>query len=212
VVEEVVAKHLDGSPRLIVFEQRAQTGGGGIDARAEVANQVVEVVGVLVLASAQERERREHHEGSGATDPQLTGRILAEDGLSLDPDPAPILKRKLQSRRDDGCEVLLDIAEPAALIVGERWGNQEIHRDRSSPDPPSLPRRSPLVGWVGRELGGSQTLRQRVVATIGLVATYKPVDRTSATCSLLYSEARLGSSAMSTPGHELGSQAICGLG
>ena len=116
MVEEVVAKHLQGSPRLIVFEQRAQTGGGVLNAGAEIANQVVQVVGVLVLTSAEKSEGFEYYEGSRATDPQLTGRILAEDGLSLDPDQSPILKRELQSGRDDGREVLLDIAEPAALI------------------------------------------------------------------------------------------------
>ena len=79
MIEEVVAQNLERLLRLVVAEERPEAGDHVLDARAEVADEVVEVVGVLVLAAADERERLEHDEGPGAADPDLARRLLAED-------------------------------------------------------------------------------------------------------------------------------------
>jgi len=82
VIEEVVAQHLEGALRLFVFKKRAQAGRHIFDARTEVPYKIIKVVGVLIPSTHSEGECLHRDEGSGSADPDLAGRLLAENGLT----------------------------------------------------------------------------------------------------------------------------------
>ncbi len=154
VVHEVVAQNLERLLRLVVPEQGSQAGCDVLDARAEVPDEVVKVVGVFVLAPPEEGERLKNDESPRPTDPDIARRLLAEDRRALYPDAPAVLERELQARRDYGGEVFLDVAELAALVGRQRRRDEEVNGDRAEPgDAPPLPRRPPFLGLILGEPG-----------------------------------------------------------
>lgn len=78
-VEEVPSQDAERLLRFFISEERPKLLDHIDHSGPVVANHPVEIVGVLVLAPAVEGERLEHDEGPRAADPDLTGRLLAEE-------------------------------------------------------------------------------------------------------------------------------------
>ena len=115
-VQKVTLKNGERPSRMSINQQRAEAGGNILDALPVVANHVVEIIGILVLAPAIESKRFEDHKGPRAADPHVPGRPLSKDRPALELDPVPILKRERQPRCDNGSKVGFNVAKRAALI------------------------------------------------------------------------------------------------
>jgi hypothetical protein len=150
---------------VVVVEQRHQARCDVLDAHAEASKDVEEVVGVLVLTAAVEREGLQHDECAGPSNPNLATRLLSEDGGAVQYDPLPIDEREVESGGDDGSEVALDASDSAGSIVGSTGRDQKIHRDLRRPfDPPALPGRVAVLVRIHGEAGQPKALGQRLVA------------------------------------------------
>ena len=161
------AQDLERLLRLLVVQQRTKTGGNVLDARTEVAHEVVEIVGVLVLAASEESERLEHHEAPGPQTQTSRDGLLAEDGL-------PSIRTRRRSWKASFKPGAMIAAKSfsmsrslPALVGCERRRDEEVHGDRADTGhAPPLPRRPPLLGLVLRETGIAEPLGERAVAPL----------------------------------------------
>jgi|GEM_PF-4464242 len=72
------------------------------------------------------RQRLDNDIGTRAADPNLPGCALTHEGLARKCDLGSVLKRQMETRSDDRCEILFDIAELAADIVGQARRNEKV--------------------------------------------------------------------------------------
>ena len=165
VVAKVLPQDSHGLDCRWIAEQRLQPHSDIVDARSIVAHDVVQIVGVLVLAAETKGERLEHHIRAGSTDRNRPDRSFSENRLACNFDPLSILEGEMQSRGNDCREFRLDIAQGTSAVIGKARRDQEIDRDSfPSVNSPALAGGMTLSTDVLLEPGTPQPLRQGSIA------------------------------------------------
>jgi len=134
---EVIVQIADGSRRVRVVEEWAKARSHRVDTSAKVAQDVVEVVGVLVLVTAAESERLEHHECTRPADRQQPAGCLspARHRHSL-----AVAKGESQAGRHDSLEISID-DEIAGCLTRFARRRQEIDDRPAAAALPAVPAR-----------------------------------------------------------------------
>jgi hypothetical protein len=101
-----------------------QPGYPALHASTVAPQDVEQVVGVLVLATAVERERLEHDLGASLADPDVPLRLLAKERAALERHPLPVAEGAPEAGGDDGGEVRN--ANWARAFVGEGLQLEEL--------------------------------------------------------------------------------------
>lgn len=146
MIQEIDPKNSHGLNRGFIGQERAEQRGDVPYAGSEVPQNVVEVVGVLVLATIADGKSLENNVCAGAAHPHIPRGPLPEQGYAGQGDTPSIEKREAKPRRNERGEVRFNAPERTALVALHRGRDQEVESDLLCPsDAPPLTRCVSLV-------------------------------------------------------------------